>query len=185
MGCKGSVKVVLSICDNHTRSFTGADVPSGACRVTSQACSSLCEQVQKMCSGKRAGFSQPTREGCSPSIVQFWEPTSGSNRLPLLITSDHSGVAGGCKCRIFRGVSFPCLAECCTVLRSRWYQSGINRGTPSMGSLPPPTTWTRRWANDGAHRRVQSFAGTVHGPIQVTAAVKHSRSRISIQHHNM
>ena len=35
-----------------------------------------------------------------------------SNRLPLLLTSDHSGVAGvcrGCKCRIFRGVSFPAL----------------------------------------------------------------------------
>ena len=36
------------------------------------------------------------------------------------------GCAGDCKCRIFRGVSFPCLALCCTVLRSRWYQSGIN-----------------------------------------------------------
>jgi hypothetical protein len=35
--------------------------------------------------------------------------------------------AGGCKCRIFRGVSFPCLAACCTVLRSRWYQIGIKR----------------------------------------------------------
>ena len=48
-----------------------------------------------------------------------------------------------------------------------------------------PTAWTRPWANDGAHRRVQSFAGTVHVPIQVTAAVKHSRYCISIQHHNM
>src|SRR5215213_2944607 len=75
--CKGIVKVQLRICDNHSRSFTGADVPFGACRVTLQACSSLCEQVQKMCSGKRAGSSQPTREGCSPSIVQFWEPTGG------------------------------------------------------------------------------------------------------------
>jgi hypothetical protein len=36
------------------------------------------------------------------------------------------GCAEDCKCRIFRGVSFPCLAACCTVLRSRWYQSGIN-----------------------------------------------------------
>ena len=44
----------------------------------------------------------------------------------LLITSDNSGVAGDCKCRIFREVSFPCLAECCTVLRSRWCQSGVN-----------------------------------------------------------
>src|ERR687895_522414 len=37
------------------------------------------------------------------------------------------GCAGGCKCRIFRGVSFLYLAACCTVLRSRWYQSGIKR----------------------------------------------------------
>src|SRR5919112_635378 len=36
------------------------------------------------------------------------------------------GVAQACKSRISKGVSFPCLAECCTVLRSRWYQSGIN-----------------------------------------------------------
>jgi hypothetical protein len=36
--------------------------------------------------------------------------------------------ARGCKIRISRPVSFPRLAVCCTVLRSRWYQSGINRG---------------------------------------------------------
>jgi hypothetical protein len=53
-----------------------------------------------------------------------------SNRLPLLqlrvITQALQGCAEACKCRIFRGVSFLRLAECCTVLRSRWYQSGIN-----------------------------------------------------------
>jgi hypothetical protein len=36
------------------------------------------------------------------------------------------GCAGDCKSRIFRGVSFPCLAAWCTVLRSRWYQSGVS-----------------------------------------------------------
>ena len=36
------------------------------------------------------------------------------------------GYARDCKSRIFRGVSFPCFAACCAVLRSRWYQSGIN-----------------------------------------------------------
>ena len=43
-------------------------------------------------------------------------------------TSDTSSVAGVCRglqMRIFRGVSFPCLAACCTVLRSRWCQSGV------------------------------------------------------------
>src|SRR5215213_7593000 len=70
------------------------------------------------------------------------EPTSGLEPLICslrVITQALQGCAGDCKCRIFRGVSFPCLAACCTVLRSRWYQSGINRGTPSVGSLPPPT----------------------------------------------
>jgi hypothetical protein len=43
-----------------------------------------------------------------------------------VITQALQGCAGDCKCRIFRGVSFLCLAQCCTVLRSRWYQSGIN-----------------------------------------------------------
>jgi hypothetical protein len=52
-----------------------------------------------------------------------------SNRLPLLqlrvITQALQGCAGDCKYRIFRGVSFLCLAACCTVLRSQWYQIGI------------------------------------------------------------
>jgi hypothetical protein len=34
--------------------------------------------------------------------------------------------AGGCKCRISKRVSILWFAACCTVLRSRWYQSGIN-----------------------------------------------------------
>src|SRR5688572_29849856 len=42
-----------------------------------------------------------------------------------VITQELQECAGDCKCRIFRGVSFPCLAACCTVLRSRWYQIGI------------------------------------------------------------
>src|SRR5918998_6648479 len=57
------------------------------------------------------------------------EPTSGLEPLShslRVITQALQGCAGGCKCRIFRGVSFPCLAACCTVLRCRWYQSGIN-----------------------------------------------------------
>src|SRR5215204_215613 len=56
------------------------------------------------------------------------EPTSGLEPLTCslrVIGQALQGCAGGCKCRIFRGVSFPCLAACCTVLRSRWYQSGI------------------------------------------------------------
>src|SRR5215217_6065266 len=43
-----------------------------------------------------------------------------------VITQPLQGCAEGCKSRIFRGVSFACLAECCTVLRSWLCQSGVN-----------------------------------------------------------
>jgi hypothetical protein len=36
------------------------------------------------------------------------------------------GLARACKFRIFKGSSFLCLAQCCTVLRSQWCQSGVN-----------------------------------------------------------
>jgi hypothetical protein len=36
--------------------------------------------------------------------------------------------AGVCKSRISKPVSLLSFAGCCTVLRSRWYQSGINGG---------------------------------------------------------
>src|SRR5215204_3640741 len=48
----------------------------------------------------------------------------------LLITNDKSRVAGvawGCKSRISKGVSFLRVAARCTVLRSRWCQSGVKR----------------------------------------------------------
>src|SRR5919112_2800306 len=56
-----------------------------------------------------------------------------------VITQGLQSSAGDCKCRIFRGVTFLRLAECCTVLRSRWCQSGVrrlqtlNRGLRVMG----------------------------------------------------
>jgi hypothetical protein len=37
------------------------------------------------------------------------------------------GCAAGCKCRISRRFSLLCLAQCCTVLRSQWYQNGIKK----------------------------------------------------------
>src|SRR5829696_7998826 len=49
--------------------------------------------------------------------------------------------AGGCKCRISKGVSFPCLAAYCTVLRSRWYQIGIRTSdsySPTAGPMASP-----------------------------------------------
>jgi hypothetical protein len=38
------------------------------------------------------------------------------------------GVAQTCKSLISKPIAVLWLAQCCTVLRSKWYQSGINRG---------------------------------------------------------
>jgi hypothetical protein len=49
-----------------------------------------------------------------------------SNSLTLLITSVQSVVAEGCKSRISKRLSSLRVARCCTVLRSRWCQCGVN-----------------------------------------------------------
>jgi hypothetical protein len=67
------------------------------------------------------------------------EPTSGLEPLTCslrVITQALQGIAGVCKSRIFKGGSFPCLAPRYTVLRSRWYQSGINSGNSCFTILP-------------------------------------------------
>ena len=59
------------------------------------------------------------------------EPTSGLEPLTCslrVIGQGLQGVAEACKSRISRRLPLLRVAECCTVLRSRWYQSGINRG---------------------------------------------------------
>jgi hypothetical protein len=43
-----------------------------------------------------------------------------------VITQGLQGLAGGCKFRISKRLSLLRVAACCTLLRSRWYQSGIN-----------------------------------------------------------
>src|ERR671911_2698707 len=62
------------------------------------------------------------------------EPTSGLEPLTLApATSDNSGVAGVCsglQSRISKRLSILRVAACCTVLRSRWYQSGIRSTCP-------------------------------------------------------
>src|ERR687898_511000 len=65
----------------------------------------------------------------SCKIALFREPTSGLEPLTCslrVITHALQGVAGGCKSRLSKRLSLLRLAACCTVLRSRWYQSGIN-----------------------------------------------------------
>src|SRR5215218_4985381 len=44
------------------------------------------------------------------------------------------GCAGDCKSRVTKGFSVHRLARCCTVLRSRWYQNGINTGIAASRS---------------------------------------------------
>jgi hypothetical protein len=68
-----------------------------------------------------------------------------------VITQALQGCAGDCNSRIFRGVSFPCLAECCTALRSRWYQSGI-RTSDSDSLTAGPMVCTRDLPRATIHR---------------------------------
>ena len=123
------------------------------------------------------------------------EPTSGLEALSCslrVIGQALQRCAGGCKCLIFRGVSFPCLAQCCTVLRSRWYQSGIRTSdnyrltagpvacsrsfyrsipTASLSFPRPPTAYAGTNASNivNAHtRRTTSFT-LRHGNISVPA----------------
>ena len=68
------------------------------------------------------------------------EPTSGlKNRLLLLqlrvIIQALQGLAAVCKSRISKRFSLLRLAQCCTVLRSRWYQIGVKQHRFSV-SMP-------------------------------------------------
>jgi hypothetical protein len=56
------------------------------------------------------------------------EPTSGLEPLVCslrVIGQALQGFAEGCRCHIFRRLSLLWVAACCTVLRSRWCQSGV------------------------------------------------------------
>jgi len=57
------------------------------------------------------------------------KPTSGLEPLTCslrVIGHVLQGVAEACKSRISKPFSLLRFAACCTVLRSQWYQSGIN-----------------------------------------------------------
>src|SRR5215203_6211686 len=75
----------------------------------------------------KAGKGNPSKYAGFATYCRPLQPLSCSLRV---IGQRLQGSTGGCKSRIFRGVSFPCLAACCTVLRSRWYQSGIKIALP-------------------------------------------------------
>ena len=110
---------------------------------------SLLSQVAR-CSGSLAYSAHLSCRACSSSPLLRWlgishgpslvgvfgsgkpnkEPTSGlepltcSLRVIIQVLQEFAGV---CKSRISKPVSLLSFAGCCTVLRSRWYQSGINR----------------------------------------------------------
>ena len=63
-------------------------------------------------------------------IARKEEPTSGLEPLTCSLRVIHQalqGFARGCKSRISKPLPLLCFAPYCTVLRSRWYQSGIRR----------------------------------------------------------
>jgi hypothetical protein len=54
-----------------------------------------------------------------------------------------------------RGVSLLCLAASCTVLRSRWYQSGINFGNSCFAILPIRSTHLKYVLHLTEHASIQ------------------------------
>jgi hypothetical protein len=81
------------------------------------------------------------------------KPTSGLEPLTCslgVISQALQGFARACKTRISKPVSFLSLAACCTVLRSRWCQSGVNRCHKLVlrchpVTAPPCACWLSWW----------------------------------------
>jgi hypothetical protein len=64
-------------------------------------------------------------------------------------------VARACKSRISKPVPFLRFALCCTVLRSRWYQSGINSGNSCFAILPIRSTHLKYVQHLTEHASIQ------------------------------
>src|SRR5215213_6456501 len=124
-----------------------------------------------------AGLSRPSADGLQygcgkarldysalPHVLPAKQPflesrRADSNRLPLLqlrvITQALQGCAGSCRTRISKPISLPSLAGRCTVLRSRWYQSGIKRlRIARLRSLCKRDMQSRMRASTQSHRRL-------------------------------
>jgi hypothetical protein len=79
------------------------------------------------------GISPPTPTSGTIRFYRFCrqneEPTSGLEPLTCSLRVIHHALLGcavACKSRIPRRLPLLWVAACCTVVRSRWYQSGIN-----------------------------------------------------------
>jgi hypothetical protein len=99
-------------------------------------------------SGVRESQLRPRSSGCGEYLAHLSrkrEPTRGLKPLACslrVITQALQGCAGVCNCRIFRGVSFPCLAACCTIIAfpvvSEWYQERVFSGVRRLGKRGQP-----------------------------------------------
>jgi len=90
------------------------------------------------------------RAGCTETR----EPTSGLEPLTCSLRVIHHalrGFARDCECRISKRLSVLRVAARCTVLRSRWYQSGIRRvrWMRSAGYFSQTTTSFALLTSDG------------------------------------
>ena len=86
------------------------------------------------------------------------EPTSGLEPLSCslrVIIQALQELARACKSRISKQVSLLWLATCCTVLRSRWYQSGINSGNSCFAILPIRRTHLKYAQHLTGHASIQ------------------------------
>ena len=72
-----------------------------------------------------------------------------------MITQALQGCAGNCKCLISKPLSLLWVAACCTVLRSRWYQSGINSGNSCFAILPIRSTHLKYVQHLTEHASIQ------------------------------
>src|SRR5215218_6796366 len=119
----------------------------------------------------------------------FWRTDERTRTADLIslrvITQALQGVAEACKFRISIGVSFLRVAACCTVLRSRWYQSGI-KGLADYRS-PVSCAWQEsKYGNNGL-----PATGSVHarrytlGSVRLCLLCRHASThslRSSVRH---
>ena len=86
--------------------------------------------VQRIPSSKEREVGEPVggRSSHREAGAIGQEPTSGLEPLSCSLRVIHQvlqGLARGCKSRIPKRFSLLGVARCCTVLRSRWCQSGV------------------------------------------------------------
>jgi hypothetical protein len=87
-------------------------------------------------------------------------PTSFLKPRQSVCLRSAQGCAGGYKYPSSKGIPLLCLAEGCTVLRSRWYQSGIKR-SDSYSLMAGPMTRTRDLRSHNPPTSVATCCGTL------------------------